>query len=105
VNGQPTAIVVILSGDGLKNMDTSSFFQSFSTGFTTTAGGARIDVAPEPQTAPDGTPYTCARIRGTFSGGLCMWLGDQVVGFVLTFGQGVPGTADLTSAVREAIGS
>jgi hypothetical protein len=105
LNQQPSMIVLLLTGKGLEGQDSSQFFQAFSSGFTSTGGNVRIDVSPDPEHGSDGIDYTCARIRGSFSGGLCMWDDDAATGFVLTFDQGVRPTADLSSEVRAAVES
>jgi hypothetical protein len=104
-DGKPSAVIMIISGGAVEAQNGTDFFQQFSTGFTSTAGNVRIDVSPLMRSDTDGTRYTCARLRGSLSGGLCMWQDEAAIGFVLTYGQGVTATATLTSTVRQEVES
>jgi hypothetical protein len=77
-------------------------FQAFVDGFAST-GQSSIDLGTKHTNTVVDTTFTCAKVRGRPTASVCMWLDQDVVGFVAALGQGVDAAQNLTIVVRTSV--
>jgi hypothetical protein len=100
-NGVPVFIVLVIEGKSAEGQSADLIFQQFSTGFAS-SGSTSVDTAHLRRGTDGVATTTCARLRGSASGAMCMWVDPKQVGFVLYPGQSIDSTQTLTASIRSA---
>jgi hypothetical protein len=77
-------------------------FRQFSTGFASAGPEMSLGQNQFTDTVDEAT-FICTRIRGAVKGSLCMWVDQDVVGFVGAYGQSINTAHDLTAVVRTSV--
>jgi hypothetical protein len=93
------AAVEYRSGDGSPD----DLFTEFAGGFASGGSQTAIDLRSKTTNTHAGATYICAKLRGKPSGTICMWVDQDIVGFVGAYRQGIDIAQTLTAVVRTSV--